>query len=217
MQSSLGGVFRSLVLLSCLVAVPLVATSGTWLQDLVKKVSDSRSRISSAGSPKSSDEAPALRANASARRDGSATGTLLGGWPSLNSTADKTQAASLRRNEEHVSRMQGVIPTVFNEQLAPAHGSVGPSPMPEQATQGRSRQDVGRFRQVEQRLRALGAVHYLLEEWGDDGGFYEFRCRMPIASSLTAVRYFEATDSDGLRAMSRVLSEIEAWKAAAPQ
>ncbi len=133
-----------------------------------------------------------------------------------------------------LSRAQGIIPTAFVEQSQPhrdasADGSgLGgdrrpmrqeaaaqpavratasqsfPTPSPEQ---------LARFRVVEERLRKLGAAHYLLEVWGSAAEYYRFRCRMPVASGSVAVRHFEATDSDGLAAMSKVLAEIEAWKA----
>lgn len=217
MQSSLGGAFRSLLMLACLVVVPLVAMSGRWLQELVTKVADNtRSRINLAGSTKSSDEAPPFRA-ASAKRDETARGTLLGAWPSFSSVPEKSQAMPPRKAEGDLGRTGAIIPTVFNEPPAANCGGVQAGPMRDPAAEGQPRHEVERFRQIEEKLRALGAVHYLLEQWGDNGEFYEFRCRMPIAGNLTAVRYFVATDSDGLRAMSRVLGEIEAWKATAPE
>lgn len=131
---------------------------------------------------------------------------------------------------EGLSRDQGVIPTAFVEQsrpsrpssaagleqiLAQQHALTAPPcrEPPAQASPPPSTEQLSRFRVVEERLRTLGAAHYLLEAWGNATEYYRFRCRMPIAGSSTAVRHFEATDSDGLAAMSRVLKEIEAWKA----
>lgn len=132
---------------------------------------------------------------------------------------------------EGLSRAQGIIPTAFVEQTVSsrlplvagserANGSPFAQPtistISETSAQPSARptaEQLSRFRVVEERLRTLGAVHYLLETWGNATEYYRFRCRMPVAGSTTAVRHFEATDSDGLTAMSKVLKEIEAWKA----
>lgn len=142
-----------------------------------------------------------------------------------------------RPSGEMLSRSQGIIPTAFVEQAPDRQGPVAGGPS-EAAGASPARQDMttrpamlstpaqeapqvapsqlARFRRVETRLRELGAVHYLLETWGNAADYYRFRCRMPMGGSSTAVRHFEATDSDGLAAMTRVLEEIEAWKASRP-
>ncbi|MBL9081655.1 MAG: hypothetical protein JNK76_07615 [Planctomycetales bacterium] len=68
------------------------------------------------------------------------------------------------------------------------------------------------FTQIQQRLRALGATHYALETWGTDGQFYRFQCQMAAGHNAAYTRKFEATDSDALRTMQAVLSDVEAWK-----
>lgn len=137
------------------------------------------------------------------------------------------QDVASRSTGEGLSRAQGVIPTGFVEQFRPSHAPLATgldrilarhdAPTTKEASAQvdpqSSAEQLSRFRVVEERLRNLGAVHYLLEAWGNATEYYRFRCRMPIAGSTTAVRHFEATDSDGLAAMSKVLKEIEAWKA----
>jgi hypothetical protein len=71
---------------------------------------------------------------------------------------------------------------------------------------------VEQFTQIQQRLRALGATHYALETWGTDGQFYRFQCQMAAGHNAAYTRKFEATDSDALRTMQAVLSDVEAWK-----
>jgi hypothetical protein len=66
------------------------------------------------------------------------------------------------------------------------------------------------FTQVQQRLRALGAIHYSLETWGDSGEAYRFQCRMSAGHNYS--RHFEATDVDPLRVMQTVLNDVESWK-----
>jgi len=70
-----------------------------------------------------------------------------------------------------------------------------------------------RFTAMERKLREQGAVYYLLETWGNEGELYRFHCRMAIANNPNYTRHFEATDRDALKAMSQVLSRVEAWRA----
>jgi hypothetical protein len=69
------------------------------------------------------------------------------------------------------------------------------------------------FRHVQQRLRALGAVHYSLETLGLTGEAYRFQCRMAAGHDPNYARHFEATGSDPLVVMCTVLEQVEAWKA----
>jgi hypothetical protein len=64
---------------------------------------------------------------------------------------------------------------------------------------------------MERRLRELGANYYLLEAWGVEGGLFRFHCKMGVAGNAETNRQFEATDPDPLRAMERVLAQVEAW------
>jgi hypothetical protein len=69
------------------------------------------------------------------------------------------------------------------------------------------------FSVLERRLRELGATQYRLETWGADGDLYRFRCLMAVSERPSHNRYFEATDADALRAMQRVLANVERWRA----
>ncbi len=69
-----------------------------------------------------------------------------------------------------------------------------------------------RFTLMERRLRELGATYYLLETWGNESEHYRFHCKMAIANNATHTRQFEATDTDPLRAMGRVVEQVEAWR-----
>ena len=74
----------------------------------------------------------------------------------------------------------------------------------------------GRVIAIEQRLRQLGSTHSLLEPWGSRGQLFRFHCKVAIGGNPNWNRYFEATDADRLRAMTRVLGEVEAWRARRP-
>jgi hypothetical protein len=69
-----------------------------------------------------------------------------------------------------------------------------------------------RFTWMERRLRDYGATYYLLETWATGGERYRFFCQMALANSPGHTRNFEATDTDPLRAMGRVLDQVEAWR-----
>jgi hypothetical protein len=69
-----------------------------------------------------------------------------------------------------------------------------------------------RFTWMERRLREYGATYYLLETWAN-GGNYRFFCQMSLANNPGHTRNFEVTDTDPLRAMGRVVDQVEAWHA----
>ena len=74
-------------------------------------------------------------------------------------------------------------------------------------------QATDQFRYILRRLRDLGATYYLLESWGAKAEYYRFHARiMAVGGSANYVRHFEATDTDALRAMARVVEEVEAWR-----
>jgi len=70
------------------------------------------------------------------------------------------------------------------------------------------------FTYVLGRLRELGAVYYLLETWGSEGHWFRFHCKMAIGGNPSYTRHFEATDPEPIQAIGRVLSDVEAWRAA---
>jgi hypothetical protein len=68
------------------------------------------------------------------------------------------------------------------------------------------------FTRIQQRLRGLGATHYMLETWGPTGEAYRSQCRMAAGHDAHYSRHFEATDVEPLRAMRTVLEDVESWK-----
>jgi len=67
---------------------------------------------------------------------------------------------------------------------------------------------------IQSRLQQLGAVYYLLETWGSDPPCYRFYARMAVAGNRNVTQHFEAVDRVPIRAMQRVLEQVERWKAA---
>jgi hypothetical protein len=95
--------------------------------------------------------------------------------------------------------------------LAPGAASRGPQPAPPQIVHPAAQND--RFAELGRKLREAGATYYLLETWGNDGHSYRFHCRMALGNDPNNTQPFEATAADALEAMSRVVEQVEAWRA----
>ena len=256
MQSPIGGVFRSLVVLVCLLVVPWIALSGMRFPEPVQQWLSSGRGANCPGSTAASFPASGTQPSpssqpAGASRSGGMTGGWLPGdaglslsWPASQGGAAVGAAGSCAPNTgEARGRNGAVIPTTFLEAEttgggvdSPKSGGTSKDPSlrpPESVPDDRATSAVSagtvagaipesvagapqaadRLVYVQQRLRSLGAHRYSLELWGHGKEYYKFHCSMPIAGSPTAVRYFEATDADGLKAMSKVLEEVETWRA----
>lgn len=99
---------------------------------------------------------------------------------------------------------------VASAEPVPAHlAQAAPLPSPGPSSQATPPNP---FREMEQRLRTLGATYYLLEAWGNAGNLYRFHVKMALAGNPSYNRHFEATDADPIMAMRHVLSEVEAWR-----
>jgi len=61
-------------------------------------------------------------------------------------------------------------------------------------------------------LRKLDATEYTLENWGDGGRFYRFRCAIALGGSEELTRQFEAVHTDPLRAVHQVVGEVTSWQ-----
>ncbi len=128
-------------------------------------------------------------------------------WPSLQ----RMEMASVSRASlVPVSRRDCDAPAArplrpFSARISEV-GSPDPSGPPSSGTD--------RFTYVLGRLRELGAVYYLLETWGSEGQQFRFHCKMAIGGNPGYTRHFEATDAEPMHAIARVLSDVEAWRAA---
>ena len=67
------------------------------------------------------------------------------------------------------------------------------------------------------RLEQMGAVVVRLERQRGPAGNYLFRCELPLPQNPRYHRFFQAVDSQPVRAALRVTHEVEAWKAALRQ
>ncbi len=98
----------------------------------------------------------------------------------------------------------------FQPTAVPAN-KMGETPRPEAPDSGHASERLG-FRDVQERLKSLGATYYLLETWGGQRRLYRFSCEMGVGGHDRFNRCFEAVDADPLRSMLRVLRQVEHWR-----
>ncbi len=65
------------------------------------------------------------------------------------------------------------------------------------------------FKQIERKIQDLGATYYRLETFGNEPDPYRFYCMVSMAGDPNHSRVFQARDSDPLRAMEKVLHDVE--------
>ena len=184
-ESSTTAVFRALVMLACLIAIPLTAIFGGSLPEMLRELLGAGSSVQSASGAGGGGEAPlfepiqATDPAAVAPPPAAAAGQI--GWD--------RQAKPVPDGDKNV------IPANYEAAWTPA--------MPAG----------DRFVRIQDRLRQLGATYYLLESWGSGLQLYRFYCKMAVGGNPDYAYYFEAVDIDRLRAMDRVLQQVEAWRA----
>ena len=99
----------------------------------------------------------------------------------------------------------------FSDRKATSQAFADREVSPEELVLGGSPDAARQLAHIQDRLRRLGATHYVLESWGSEQQLYRFCCKMAIAGNANFTRYFEATDASPLRTMASVLRQVEAW------
>jgi hypothetical protein len=217
MQSSTLVAFRTLVMLSCLAAVPAVAIVGgaSW-QDVTAAVQRLRATDIQPAPPIQSSPpqgtppieapppavqppaAPAFAARSEDRiAQPSETPRLQAPhspfWPAEETptAADRlASAANLPANLR--DDKQRVVQASFEAPLKP--GSPGEG-----------------AQWIQHRLKLLGAQHYRLLSWGPQGRQFRFECRMGLEANPRFARFFQATGDSPEIAMQGVLDAVEDW------
>jgi hypothetical protein len=183
MQSSAAVAVRALVMLACVVGIPLLAMSGTSWSEIVKKFQNFR-------------------------------------WPTILSPASASTTDGGDDDSPSTSSNEPGVPPIFGEtsqdrQPCPTNrASLPPAKLPPLAAAPSPVADtaVPTTQQIEQRLQRLGATYYLLETWGNDEQLYRFSCQAAAGGTAGFTHYFEAVEVDPLRAMLKVLQQVEAWR-----
>jgi len=224
MQSSMVVLFRAVVMLACLIAIPLAAVLGSAVPKLFRTLLDGRipSLAASIDSPAGGLRFhPAGPSEPAAAQQGPAT------VPSAQPVIEVAMPAC--RAETPSGQASSVVAAAYETPLpvsdpasviAARPSSIGSCPSAAFGDPAALAQTapprVDQFSAIQGRLRELGAVYYLLEAWGNQEQLYRFYCKMAIGGNTSYTRYFEATDVDPLTAMGKVLREVEAWRAAQP-
>jgi hypothetical protein len=233
MQSSTGVMCRAMVMLACLVVIPLLALFGDSLPDLVTKLLD---RIGSKSAAAAMGDAPNfMAADATAAPNVPPPLTngprvcFPNGDPSNHWRGDAAATPADRGTIAPPASLgpatDTAVPVGYNSPIgvptdsnAPAGVATPASPPSWQggpATQTVTTsptQTGGAFVEVQERLRGLGATYYRLESWGTEQRLFRFQCAMMLGGAPNLTQHFEATDNDPMRAMSKVLADVEAWK-----
>lgn len=218
-QSSTTVMFRALVMLVCLVAIPLAAVFGKSLPEMVKMLlgrNGSPPAISPAGvAGQSADGNPGAPVPVVSITPGRQMGAIQQGGalqPGSSGIAAATPPSA-----------PAVVPAGFQSAEAPAgRGVTGerfarvlfasePAAFQPPGTPATLAPD--QFTAIRERLQQLGASHYQLEYRGNLRQTFHFDCRVAVQGDHRYEHYFMATDPDPLEAMARVLQQVEAWRA----
>jgi hypothetical protein len=235
-QSSAVAMFRALVMLVCMIAIPLAALFGSSLPDAIKALREGRWPKLTVGAGQEStpgkdparlEEPPKFQPDAGAVAIHPAP---IPPSPALASPVPTTDPArtplplgppnmpATWPGETAQRPGAGVVPAHFettaDPNVPPAVPRKGDSPIfadTKTGTVPSPPAETDRFTQIQNRLRQLGATYYLLESMGGPQPMYRFHCRMAVGGNPNITRPFEATDAEPLRAMSQVLQQVEAW------
>lgn len=226
MQSSFTLFCRVLVMLTCLVVLPLAAlTGGTgrkMIVPLVERCLDLLREPPVEPDRRPSGPPPLLRSSAAAGRPDAvgqrlATGAYGSGPVSSQGRAVYPDRGALNQPREQL----GPAPSASDlrplrqgqEEGDSVGASVAATPKGGAVPVAGHTIALDRQRDMERRLRDLGATYYTLEKWGNRERLFRFECRMAIAGDANYTRFFEATSERSLGAMDSVLRQVEAWRA----
>ena len=226
---------RAVVMLACLVVIPLVALFGDSLPDVVTRLLE-RVGSKSASAAATPGDAPQFMATDATAvpnvppplTDGPRV-SLPNGDPSSYWRGDAVPTpADLAVNSKPGSfapAADAAMPVGYNSPIGVPSGNNAPAGVTTPASPpswqgGPATQPVtnapppagGAFVEIQERLRGLGATYYRLESWGAEQRLFRFQCAMMLGGSPNLTQHFEATDNDPMRAMSKVLADVEAWK-----
>ena len=221
-QSSLTVAVRAFVMLGCLVVIPLVAVFGDAFPGVVDQVlgmwwppGPPADTVAAAEAPLFE---PLLRSPSSAPP---APGAFAPGAdapppqfgvpdPAGGVTCDSEGCSVLPASYEAAA---GMPPRGYGGNPSP-HSNAFSEPRVPPADRQFAASPPDRFQAIRQRLKELGSTYVLLESWGDEQELFRFYCKVAVAGNPHYAYRFEATSSDPLAAMAKVLQQVEAWRTA---
>jgi hypothetical protein len=132
---------------------------------------------------------------------------ILGCW--LQPGAESMVVASLEQPDDPPPGDEPESVSAGKPALKPPPTRLEPAPVSERADPS------GRMQEIQRQLQRLGANYMILERIGSEANSYHFRCFMPVPGTGVYELPFKATDPDPVRAMERVLGDVESWSSAA--
>ena len=241
-QSSTVVMFRALVMLVCLIAIPLAALFSSSLPAVVKAAREGRwptlAELKGPATPPqsaltepppfvaSSTSAPAPQGVAAAtagdfKRQSEPAGApaLLPRFPGTGADRPPSEVVSAGfetpidpTKPSERAVMPPERPTGYTKAVE-SPGTLGQNPATASPQQPGTTDP---FSSVLDRIRQMGATYYLLESWGDQKREFRFYCRMAIGGNSQYTRSFWSIDTDPCRAMGQVLEQVEAWRSGRP-
>jgi hypothetical protein len=137
-------------------------------------------------------------------------------WPSIS---DFALASSETPNADTATASASASPSTLPKPLLPAQVDVPKIPLMgnEPLTIDGKDAASGKFREIQDRLRSLGATYYILESYimvdhGREEPIYRFFCKVAVGKSPDYVHCFEAIDAEPVSAMRKVLEQVESWR-----
>ncbi len=214
--------FRALVMMVCLIAIPLAALFGSSLPDAIKALKEGRwptlATIAQGPAAKSSttleeppkfEPAAAPMASNAAMSVPSPVSPVEEGptqVPTPMPLPSEPPAMAASCPPDAMQRpASAVVPTHYETAADPVARPLRLPPAPPQPAENDP------YTRIQNRLRQLGATYYLLESWGGQQQKYRFYCKMAVGGNPNYPHVFEANDTDPLRAMSQVLQQVESW------
>jgi len=214
-KSSGAVIIRAVVMLVFLIAIPLVALSGSSLPEMIRKAKEKFWPLFAGNQATVTSNVPGVaprlgetkpdgeeQKNHSAVGKGNPQRTKPGPFVAENRTIllpTSPRPAALPQEVTSTPVVSADYQATAETTSPPLDFSVA--------------ENEGLFLQIQKRLRELGATYYLLETWGNEQRLYRFYCQMSVAGSGNYTRCFEATHSNPLEAMQVVLQQVENWRA----
>jgi hypothetical protein len=209
--------FRALVITVFLIVIPWAALFGTSLPDAIKALKEGRwptlaslwPGSASAKGPAAAEEPPKFEPAAAVAASNAASPAVTPRPAGAPLPMEPPVLANSWSGDAPRGGAGGVVAAAYE---TPAVAGRQPARLPSAAAAAAS----DPFTATQNRLRQLGATYYLLESlqsWGGQPQQYRFFCKVAAGGNPNYTHCFEDTETEPLRAMSRVLQQVETWTA----
>jgi hypothetical protein len=211
-MSSVVVVFRAMVMLACLLAVPVLAmTQG----EAVWRAKQAVKRFVHRVTAENTVEGVGQAGTAPHPQPTATPSSPIGHDPDPGpEPAEYLPVKYLPEPIEEAS-MEPLQPGPLASQPVPRKQETGPLDSEQPGPAPQAVNATAHWQQKALPLQHLGAVEYVLEKWGASGELYRFRCEVAVAGAESYRKHFEAVHSDGGRAVERVVEAVRSWRGSA--